>query len=42
MSDEGVESIAWYYAPGEQPAWQTEGLLKNAVDLHENGIEEDD
>ena len=40
MSADGVESIAWYYAPVEQPDWQTEGLLKNAVELHINGEEE--
>ena len=42
MSDSGVESIAWYYAPEPQPDWQTEGLLRNALDLHENGEEEEE
>lgn len=42
MSNEGVESIAWYYAPDEQPDWQTKGLLEEAAVLHENAGDDDD
>ena len=42
MTDEGVESIAWYYAPDEQPDWQTTGLLEQAANLHENAENDED
>lgn len=42
MSSEGVESIAWYYAPDEQPDWQTKGLLEQATILHDSPEEVDD
>lgn len=41
MSSDGVESIAWYYAPDEQPDWQTKGLLEQAAVLHDSADNED-
>lgn len=29
-----VESTVWYWAPGNQPEWQTAGLLDRASELH--------
>jgi len=42
MTDSGVEAIAWYYTPEAQPDWQTEGLLRNALDRHMNSDDEVD
>lgn len=39
--DGTVEATAWYWAPEEQPAWQTSGLLGQAKDMHE-GLDQDD
>lgn len=33
-ADGTLESIAWYYAPPDQPEWQTGGLLDRAVEMH--------
>lgn len=41
MTNDGVESVAWYYAPDEQPDWQTKGLLEQATILHDNADDED-
>lgn len=40
-TDGTVESTAWYYAPEEQPDWQTGGLLDQASELHYGEIDED-
>ena len=32
MPDGSVESLPWYWAPTDQPTWQTLGLLERAVD----------
>lgn len=35
MDSEGaVEATAWYWAPSEQPDWQTSGLLDEAKEMH--------
>jgi len=31
-----VESVAWVWAPAEQPDWQTDGLLRAAAELRED------
>lgn len=33
-SEGKVESTAWYWAPPEQPDWQTSGLLDEAKEMH--------
>ena len=35
-SDGHIESTAWVWAPGEQPDWQTDGLLRAAAELRED------
>ena len=35
-ADGHIESTAWVWAPKEQPDWQTDGLLKAAVDMRED------
>jgi hypothetical protein len=35
-SDCRVESTAWLWAPGEQPEWQTFGLLDSAREIYED------
>ena len=41
-SDGNIESLAWYAAPKDQAEWHTNGLLQNAIDLHEMSDAEDD
>jgi len=35
-SGNDVESVAWVWAPAEQPDWQTDGLLRAASELRED------
>jgi hypothetical protein len=42
MTDSGIEAIAWYYKPDAQPDWQTEGLLRNGLEIHINSEDEDE
>ncbi len=42
MNGDHVESTAWVWAPGEQPDWQTDGLLQAALDLRADADIEND
>ena len=35
-SDGVIESVAWVWAPVEQPDWQTDGLLDAAIELRQD------
>lgn len=39
--DHTMESTPWYWAPPDQPEWQTGGLLERAVDMHNSPYDED-
>ena len=42
-SDGTVESVAWYWAPPNQPLWQTTGLLDQIQgDIHREDPDDDD
>ena len=41
-SEGNLETTAWYWAPKDQPAWQTAGLLDQAQDMHNHPPDDDE
>lgn len=42
VTDDGVESTPWLWAPPDQPEWITDGLLIAAEQLRDNAPNYDD